>query len=408
MTAKLSRRIWLLTGVVLVCALTSAAAQPAPEETPPAAAPSRPVILPMTPGAELNPQTQQTKPTSPKKPRIISVPTGSTGAAATSPLTPERPVKNATSDYMFCNRTSYALDLAVGIRNGSLFASRGWWTIAAGECKVVIKGELTQPAYYSFARSTHAHVGPIRTWGGSHTLCTGKATFQATSDGGDQCGPGLEPQGFARVETNGKKAWTTTLSQDNPGFKTLEQARIAGLQRLLYDLGRFEGPIDGVSGPKFNDALTQARSALAILANDSATLYAKLFAEAAKVQAVSGLIFCNRTQDIVWSALATEAQGRKQSQGWWRLQPGQCAKVIKDRLGEANLYAFASVDRGEADVEHVWNGKHNFCIREPSFEIDEATECEGRGFKTIGFLHIDTHGRPGVTFEFAPERADAQ
>src|SRR5262249_27063035 len=152
---------------------------------------------------------------------------------------------------------------------------------------------------------------------------TGKGNFQATSDGSDQCGPGLEAQGFAKVETTGKSAWTTTLSE-SANFKSLEQARIAGLQRLLFDIGRFDGPIDGVAGPKFNEAMTQARTALGAPATDAGGVYAKLLAEAAKNQAASGLTFCNRTQDIVWSALGIDAQGKKQSQGWWRLQPGQC------------------------------------------------------------------------------------
>src|SRR5262249_18806414 len=156
---------------------------------------------------------------------------------------------------------------------------------------------------------------------------------------------------------------------------------------------------------KFNEALAQARAALGVGGGDSSALYARLLAESAKVQALSGLAFCNRTQDIVWAALGTETQGKKQSQGWWRLQPGQCAKVIKDRLGDSALYAFASVDRPEeGDVKQMWGGEHKFCIREPSFEIEDATDCEGRGFKTVGFMHIETYGRTGVNFEFAPRR----
>ena len=175
-------------------------------------------------------------------------------------------------------------------------------------------------------------------------MCTGKGNFQATSDGSDQCGPGFEAQGFAKIETNGKAAWTTTLSE-SADYKTLEQARIGGLQRLLFDLGRFDGPADGVAGPKVSEALNQARTALGIpAASDASTIYSRLLAEAAKTQAAAGLTFCNRTQDIVWTAMATDSQGKKRSMGWWRLQPGQCEKVIKDRLVDQYIYAFASAD----------------------------------------------------------------
>ena len=408
MTAKLLQRIVLSAGVACLSALNLAFAQPAAEEPPPSSRPARPIILPMTPGAELNRQPAPAEPAKPSKPRIISVPgAGQSPTASGRAPQPERPVKNATTDYWFCNRTSYAVDLAVGIRNGGLFASRGWWTIPAGDCKQVIKGPLTQPAYYTFARSSYAHTGSIRTWGGTHTLCTGKTGFQASSDGSDQCGPGLEPQGFAKVDTAGRTAWTTTLSE-SPDYRSLDAARIAGLQRLLIDLGRFDGPIDGAAGPKFNEALAQARSSLGILANDLPTLYGKLLAESVKAQATAGLTFCNRTQDIVWSALAMDIQGKKQSQGWWRLQPGQCAKVIKDRLADVGLYAFATLDQNEGSAPQIWGGAHNFCTRGPSFEIEEATECEGRGFKTTGFMQIDTQSRGGITFEFTPRRADMQ
>ena len=284
-----------------------------------------------------------------------------------------------------------------------MWATRGWWIIPAGQCTVVIKGALTQPIYYSFARSSFAHTGPIRTWGGTQTLCTGKGNFQANSDGSDTCGPGFEAQDFAKIETNGKPAWTTTLSEST-NFRSLDQARIAGLQRLLYDFGRFDGPIDGVAGPKFNEALAQARAAFAVPASpNNSALYSKLLAEAAKSQLAAGLTFCNRTQDIVWAALATDSQSKKQSMGWWRLQPQQCEKVIKDKLVDRYVYAFASADRTEG-VAQSWGGTTQFCTRDSSFEIEEAADCTGRGFTGTGFLKIDTEGRPGITFEFAPKR----
>lgn len=391
MTAKFSRAIALIVGVPLLWSSIAAAQQDTSPTKP--ATPARPVVLPMTPGAELNPGAK------PKavKPRIVSA----TGDASVQPT---RTATNATSDYTFCNRTSYAASVAVGIRNGGLWATRGWWVIPAGECRVIIKGALTQPQYFSFARSSFAHTGPIRTWGGTQTLCTGKGTFQATSDGSDQCGPGYEAQGFAKVDTNGKAAWTTTLSE-NANIKTLEQARVAGLQRLLSDLGRFEGAIDGVAGPKFNEALAQARTAFTVAPGDASGLYNKLLAEASKQQAGAGLTFCNRTQDIIWSAMGLDSGGKKISRGWWRLQPGQCEKVIKDRLTDQFVYAFAAADKTEG-VAETWGGTKQFCTRDSSFEISDAKDCTGSGFQNTGFLAIDTQGRPGITFEFAA-RAEA-
>jgi len=410
--ANVLRHISLLSAALIVAASSAFAQQP--EDPPPPeqpSTPSRPIILPMTPGSELN--KQPARPANSPRPRIITAPGASPVGARPSLNAPpppasgaaERP-RGATTDYTFCNRTSYAASIAVGIRNGGLWLTRGWWTVPAGECKVVVKGQLTQSTYYVFARSSFAHTGPVRTWGGTQTLCIGNGPFQATSDGGEECAAGYDAQGFAKVETEGKAAWTTTLSEGS-GFKTSEQARVAGLQRLLYDLGRFEGPIDGATGPKFSEALTQARTELGIGQTDTAGLYARLLAEATKIQAVAGLTFCNRTQDVIWTALGQDYQGKKESKGWWRLQPGACAKVIKDRMDDRVMYGFAVADRTEG-VPETWGGTEQFCTKDSSFEIDDVTDCSGRGFTSTGFMKIETAGRSGLTFEFAPRRAEVR
>ena len=419
-------RSLVVAGFALVAASPALFAQPAeqPAEQPPPPAPSapaRPMVIPMTPGAS----TAQQKPKpSAAKPKIVRAPAaGDAGESSLDVAAPggagadakagtpavdrsEMLARKATTDYTFCNKTSYATSIAVGIRNGGLWLTRGWWTVIAGECKVVIKGTLTQPTYYIFARSSFAHSGAVRTWGGTQTLCIGNGAFQATSDGSDECSAAYEPQGFARVDTEGKSAWTTMLSE-SPAIKSMDQARVAGLQRLLYDLGRFEGPIDGVANAKFTAALTAARTELAAPAGDSAGLYTKLLAEATKAQATAGLTFCNRTQDVIWTALGQDYQSKKESKGWWRLQPGQCAKVIKDRLEDRTMFGFGIADRLEGAAE-TWGGTEQFCTRDSSFEIEDTKDCSGRGFASTGFMKIETAGRPGLTFEFAPRHADAQ
>ncbi len=371
----------------------------AQEEGAPETAPSRPVVLQMTPGSSLRPQPPAVKnPVNPQKPKILPVPPASRTGAITNPERSARPDKLSPNDYTFCNRTSYAVTIAVGIKNGALLATRGWWIIPAGECKVVIKGPLTQSTYFSFARSSFAHTGPIRTWGGTNNLCTGKGNFQASGDGTNQCGPGYVAQGFAKVDTSGNAGWLTTLSE-NSSFKNMEQARVAGLQRLLSDIGTFTGPIDGIAGPKFNEALAQIRAALSVSASDAAGLYNKLHAEATRLQTAAGLTFCNRTQDIIWTAFGKVTQDKTQSKGWYRLQPEQCEKVIKERLTEPFIYAFGAAERSEG-VPETWGGNKPFCTKESTFDFDDSTNCPGKGFTSTGFFQIDTLGRAGVVFEF--------
>ena len=191
----------------------------------------RPTILQMTPGNKLGNQKPSKPDAAGGNSRARVIPVGpARNAASPGETTSTAAPKTSPNDYSFCNQTSYVLSIAVGLKNGPMVFTRGWWPIPPGECKVVIKGPLNQSVYYSFARSSFAHSGPIRTWGGTHDLCTGKMNFQASGVEGAPCGPGYVPQGFASVDTQGKSGWLTTLSEGTQ-YKSLGEARIAGLQR---------------------------------------------------------------------------------------------------------------------------------------------------------------------------------
>jgi uncharacterized membrane protein len=360
----------------------------------------------MTPGNKLGSQKPAaTDTTGGKRARIIPVGPARDNAVPGGASTGSAAPKTSPNDYTFCNQTSYVLSIAVGLQTGAMVFTRGWWPIPSGECKVVIKGPLNQPVYYSFARSSYAHNGPIRTWGGTHDLCTGKMNFQASSSEGAPCGPGYVPQGFASVDTQGKSGWLTVLTEGSQ-FKSLPEARIAGMKRLLSDVGLFDGPIDGASGPKFTDAMNQARTALGAPGADTSVLFSKLHSEAIKLQTSAGLTFCNRTQSIIWTAYGRESQGRAQSRGWYRLMPETCEKVVRERLTEPFIYAFASAEKPEGTgVAESWGGTKIFCTKDASFDFEDSTNCGGRGSSSTGFFQINTNGQPSITFEFVP-RAD--
>jgi uncharacterized membrane protein len=392
-----------LVGMASLCLVAPLRAQPS--DTTTSAPPSRPVILPMTPGSTLGKSGTPTKAADRNTPRPRIIPTGSTAKSEAAPS--GRSEKGSPDDYSFCNRTSYAVTVAVGIKHGGLLVTRGWWPINAGECKDVIKGPLTQQSYYTFARSSFAHTGAMRSWGGATNLCTGKGQFQATGDGNSQCGPGYETQGFAKVDTNGRSNWLTILKESD-SIKNLEMARIAGLQRLLRDLGRFDGAIDGAAGPKFNEALSQARTELGSGSSDLAILYPKLLSEANRVQASTGFTLCNRTEKVIDAAFGRELQGKLVSRGWYRLQPGQCEKVIRERLAEPAVYAYA-VESAPADpkVPEIWPGPRQFCTRDSQFEFDDASNCGGKGSTATGFVEVPTGGLPGIRHDF-PSHSEPQ
>ncbi|MFN9975041.1 MAG: DUF1036 domain-containing protein [Phycisphaerae bacterium] len=354
----------------------------------------------MDPGTVAVAQAQGTQRTA--KPKVISVPGSTSGTTqAGGPAPP-------ANDYEFCNRTSYQLLVAVGLKAGSLVVTRGWWPLNAGECKVFIKGPLTTNVYFSNARSSYIHLGPIRVWGGKHRLCAGKGMFQASSSEGQPCGPGHNLVDFARVDTGGKPGWRTTLTESDQ-IKTLEQARTAGLQRLLSDVGLFDGAIDGVSGPRLSEAIGKARSALGMTSSDTSQLHARLVAEANQMQQISGLTLCNRTQQILYAAYGRELNGKKASSGWYVLQPGVCEKVVTDPLSEPFVYAHAVAEKQEPEVPggENWTGPHMFCTADGEFDYEGSMQCPGGANANTGFAQMATDGRPGVVYEFrsaaAPE-----
>jgi uncharacterized membrane protein len=382
--------------------------KPEPPKPEPVAAPSPPPAPPPAPPAAADPAASDI----PQMPPILqrrARPPAKAPAVATPPA-PAAPAPAASAgetageapagdeNYEYCNRTSYTLNVAVGVRDDAQWRTRGWWTVSPGECKPIIKGRLNPTAYFTFARTHFVHSGPTRVWGGNHMLCVGRNQFQASSDGTGVCGPGLEPQGFARIDTKGRPSWKTTLIE-TPALRTKEAARIAGVQRILTDLGLYDGAIDGQASAKFTDAVATTRSQFGYAATDGLdAIYPALMKEAANAQAQVGLTFCNRSASVLWVALGQDQDGRKTARGWWRIAAGKCEKVVKDRLAQRYLFAHASNDKGGADG--VWGGRFQFCTKDAMFEMEGEQACESRAGVSTGFFAIDTQGRPGVVYNF--------
>lgn len=399
---------------------------PVPDDAEPAPKPKLIRVKPKKPKAAPPPETAPSEPEQPAAAAPAETPQevppqqdrGSPAAAAKPAAAepPAPPVKEPESspeqatgeeNYEYCNRTSFAINVAIGMldEQKAQWRTRGWWTITPGECKPIIKGKLNPTAYFTFARTHFVHQGPMRMWGGSHLLCVGRGQFQASSDGTGICAPGLESQGFARIDTKGRTSWRTTLTESD-SLKSNDQARVAGLQRLLSDLSIYAGPADGVASPGFRQALTDARAKFGYQpAEDPTQTYVRLMAEAAKLQSQTGLTFCNRSASAIWVALGLDEDGRKQSRGWWRIQSGQCEKVVKDRLTQRFLFAHASNDKGGADGS--WSGKYPFCTRDATFELEGGENCQARGGERTGFFAIDTQGRPGAVYNFNPKSSRA-
>lgn len=110
----------------------------------------------------------------------------------------------------------------------------------------------------------------------------------------------------------------------------------------------------------------------------------------------AALVFCNRTQQPVEAAIGyrTTLENDNQdwvSEGWWQIEPGQCARVLNEPLKERFYfdYAVALNPPSHGKAPFTWAGKYQFCADNKAFRVEGDGDCESRGYQTKGFQQID-------------------
>ncbi len=189
-----------------------------------------------------------------------------------------------------CNRTSYVLYTAVGAASSVDISTQGWSRIAPGGCRVLLKNDLIGPGYYVYARTSQAHTGPARAWGGAMGLCVKDTNFTSRdaltarycqSDDFFQLP-------FAQVDTHHLRSWTMTFSESSL-LKSLAQAQLAGLKRLLRDVGFKIAVIDGRPDPATDKAIAEFRKRLRLAPTASiGDLFDALETDALKTSSPAG------------------------------------------------------------------------------------------------------------------------
>ena len=74
----------------------------------------------------------------------------------------------AHADLRLCNRTSYVLDLALGLEEKDTAATRGWFRVDPGQCRGVLWGTIEADQVYVFARALAVY-GPLAAAAGRPT-----------------------------------------------------------------------------------------------------------------------------------------------------------------------------------------------------------------------------------------------
>jgi uncharacterized membrane protein len=300
-------------------------------------------------------------------------------------------VMPARAALTLCNRTSYVLYAATAAVKGPQSQTQGWTRIAPGDCQVARKEALTAETYLVHARSSLAHSGPARAWGGGFPLCVRDTNFTLNQSVCNAEGTFSLP--FAALDTGGRSSWTMTLDEQ-PAFASLPAAQLAGAKRLLRDNGYDVGPVNAAVSRQTGAALAAFRKKMRFPERaGNMELFNALENEARKSNAPAGYTVCNDSRDVLDVALGELDKGKAASRGWWTVPRGACARLVTAPLGAAAYYLLARKKDGAV----VAGGTENFCISPSAFEIHERGNCESRKQSEAGFLRTQTGGLAGFT-----------
>jgi uncharacterized membrane protein len=303
-----------------------------------------------------------------------------------------------------CNRTSYILDAATSAIRSPGSDTQGWTRIAPGECQVARKEALTAETYLVHARSSIAHSGPSRVWGGAYPVCVKDANFTIRQ-------PVTQPYctaedtfalPFASLDNRGKSNWT--MNFDEQPAMSLSEAQLAGVKRLLQDIGYAIGRIDGKPSKATGVALTDFRKRMKFGADaGNAELFNALEREARKKIAPAGYTVCNDSGEALLVALgqmesAASTAKIPVSRGWWTVQPASCARAVTAPLHADTVFLLAQKKSGGTLV----GGPQKFCITPVAFEIRGVQNCAGRALTESGFAATPTKGLSGYIAHIGP------
>ena len=298
-----------------------------------------------------------------------------------------------------CNETSYIIEAATGRYEGQGVVVEGWTRLRPGACAKVIEGALRPGIHYLFGRSSTAHRGGRKIWGGKSRLCIDPTGSFAVENIPDCAVMGLEEREFRPVLIEDDKRWRTSFTETEK--RNLEQSSAAGVQRLLDNAGVYSGQIDGYLGRKTRAAIGDFLKSKGLNADTSDADLMDILEQTAIERARNvGLTFCNRTNNRIWSAMARRRGEGWESRGWWLLEAGGCARVIDEPLLQAGLFAYAEMETGDGDIRTLTRGSDDFCVSKSKFAISGNEACEEAAYRTGRFVATPAPVNRRLVFEF--------
>jgi len=310
----------------------------------------------------------------------------------------------ARADLKLCNRMSYVVEAAIGIDDKAATATRGWFRIDPAACRVVAQGTLTADRILLNARALGVYgASPIPQNGGD-TLCVASDNFVIAA--ARQCRGGQTPAPFTQITPTATEDGNLVAYLAEDSEYDDDQARLAGIQRLLVIAGYDAAPIDGVDGPKTQTALAAFLKSRGLTPDivQAPNFFATMI-DAVQSPSSMGLTWCNDTPHKIMAAVGTDDGKSVISRGWYRIEPGKC--LHPDVTGQPRqIFSFAeAVDADNRAIRFRdkplnWGGGTQLCTRESKFEINEQGDCGTRGLAATGFAAVDMSSG-GKTLRFA-------
>ena len=300
--------------------------------------------------------------------------------------------------WQVCNETSFVLEAATGRPDGRTIQVQGWTRLRPGECRLAVSAPLARGTHYLYARTSAAHRGGRRQWGGDAPLCV-DPTDQFQIENPPRCTDTYEVRRFRRVQINKRDTWRTSFSEATPYSQS--RARQLGLQRLLedagYDVRQGRRSIDP---RRFAQAIAEFRASARLAPNANEDQLIDALETAARRRSVQvGLTLCNRTRGRVWTAVARQRGEGWESRGWWALAPGGCVRTIDEVLTQEAYYIHASLETAEGP-RYLAAGGEPFCTSPARFAILGRSGCDARYYQTTLFTPVSTRERDGLVVDF--------
>jgi uncharacterized membrane protein len=306
----------------------------------------------------------------------------------------------ARADLKVCNRMSYVAETAIAIEEKNIAASRGWFRVDPGSCRVVLQGALQADRLYIHVRVSPVYGPSPLPQQGHAEFCVAPANF--VIGGARNCRAGQKPAPFTAVKPSGAEQEATVNLAEEAEYSQA-QARDAGIQRLLVAAGYDAAPIDGIRGAKTDSVLMQFLQdhKLAPTAAAKSDFFDVLLDAAQKPG--TAFTWCNDTVNVVMAAIGYDDRGMVITRGWYRVEPDKCLKPDIGPLAR-RIYSFAeAVDAdgramSSAGKPIAWGGREIFCTRPGKFEIMDQGDCAAKGLSSAGFAPVDLSAGKTVRF----------